>query len=129
MSAETLARSAQVLREIHDLARLHGHEMPFGSRPWGAREINDAVGFRPPLFGERRNAVRPHGHVFAMAGACINLLGAAVTISSPAPPGGPATPTHHGVPPAVTPTFWRCPVRPRLPGFPPTTTCSPTQPG
>ncbi len=75
MSAETLARSAQVLREIHDLARLHGHEMPFGSRPWGIREINDAVDFRPPLFGERRNKVRPHGHVFAMAGACINLLG------------------------------------------------------
>ncbi len=74
MSAELLARSAQVLREIHDLARLHGYEMPFGSRPWGAREINDAVGFRPPLFGERRNAVRPHGHVFAMAGACMNLL-------------------------------------------------------
>jgi hypothetical protein len=49
--------------------------MPFGSRPWGTREINDAVGFRPPLFGERRNAVRPHGHVFAMAGACMNLLG------------------------------------------------------
>ncbi|MDQ6796894.1 MAG: hypothetical protein M3011_02515 [Actinomycetota bacterium] len=74
MSAETLARSAQVLREIHDLAALHGHKMPFGSRPWGTREINDAVGFRPPLFGERRNAVRPHGHVFAMAGACMNLL-------------------------------------------------------
>lgn len=74
MSAETLARGAQVLREIHDLGRLHGWEAPFGSRPWGVREINEAVGFRTPLFGERRNAVRPHGHVFAMAGACMNLL-------------------------------------------------------
>jgi hypothetical protein len=74
MTAESLARAAQVVREIHDLGRLHGHERPFGSRPWGAREINDAVGYRPPMFGERRNAVRPHGHVFAMAGACINLL-------------------------------------------------------
>jgi len=74
MTPETLARAAQALREIHDLARLHGTDSPFGSRPWGAREINEAVGFRPPMFGERRNAVRPHGHVFAMTGACMNLL-------------------------------------------------------
>ncbi len=42
MSAETLARGAQVLREIHDLGRLQGREAPFGSRPWGVREINEA---------------------------------------------------------------------------------------
>ena len=74
MTAETLVRAALALREIHDLGPLHGAERPFGTRPWGMEEINAAVGYRPPVMGEDRNANRPHGHVFAMAGACINLL-------------------------------------------------------
>ncbi|MGI9016340.1 MAG: hypothetical protein ACR2HR_04410 [Euzebya sp.] len=74
MTSETLVRAAQALREMHDLAPLHGRVNPFGSRPWGVDEVNARVGHRPPVMGEHRNANRPHGHVFAMAGACINML-------------------------------------------------------
>lgn len=73
-SPDSAVRAAHVLREIDELAPIMGRPSPFGSRPWGTDELNNLFGYRQPKVGERRNQTEPVGDVFAMAGACLNLL-------------------------------------------------------
>lgn len=74
MTPEAAVRSAVVLRKVHDLGPVLGSAGPFGTRPWGRDELNTVFGFQPPAYGEARNMSQAHGDMFAMLGACMNLI-------------------------------------------------------
>ena len=74
VSVEAAARLGGTLRALHDTGPIHGYVNPFGSRPWGTRDINAAIGYSAPPIGERRNRFEPHAHVGALLGASIFML-------------------------------------------------------
>ncbi|MEX2503614.1 MAG: hypothetical protein WD378_02120 [Egicoccus sp.] len=70
----TVARSVDLLRNFEISCRITGYE-GFGSTPWGVQSCSEVAGIDHSNRGRRLlNSARPHEDVFAMLGACLNLL-------------------------------------------------------